>query len=89
MERNELVVTSNKLTKIFLGLITSGLGSDVARRPPVLSRWSNKYTFVLKTKRNRLFGGVFLKMSCAKITKFSNIYDYIHIGQIQKYRIRS
>jgi hypothetical protein len=31
---NELVATSNKLTNNFAGLITSGLGLDVARGPP-------------------------------------------------------
>jgi hypothetical protein len=36
---NELVVTSNKLTDNFAGLITSGLGPDVARGPPVVPRW--------------------------------------------------
>jgi hypothetical protein len=32
---NELVVTSNKLTNDFVGLVTSGLGPDVARGWPV------------------------------------------------------
>jgi hypothetical protein len=32
---NELVVTGNRLTNNFAGLITSGLGLDVARGPPV------------------------------------------------------
>jgi hypothetical protein len=32
---NELVVTSNKLINNFAGLITSYLGVDVARGPPV------------------------------------------------------
>jgi hypothetical protein len=32
---NELVVTSNKLTNNFAGLVTSYLGSDMARGPPV------------------------------------------------------
>jgi hypothetical protein len=32
---NELVVTSNKLTNKFAGLVISGLGPDVARSPPV------------------------------------------------------
>jgi hypothetical protein len=36
---NELAVTSNKLTNNFAGLITSGLGPDVARGPPVGPRW--------------------------------------------------
>jgi hypothetical protein len=36
---NEFVVTSNKLTNNFAGLVTSGLGPDVARRPPVAPRW--------------------------------------------------
>jgi hypothetical protein len=35
---NELVTTSNKLTNNFSGLVTSGLGMDVARGPPVGSR---------------------------------------------------
>jgi hypothetical protein len=35
---DELVVTSNKLTNNFAGLVTSGLGSDVARGPLVLPR---------------------------------------------------
>jgi hypothetical protein len=35
---NELVVNSNKLTNNFAGLVTSGLGQDVARGPPVLPR---------------------------------------------------
>jgi hypothetical protein len=30
---NELVVTSNKLTNKFAGLVTNGLGPDVARGP--------------------------------------------------------
>jgi hypothetical protein len=32
---NELVVTRNKATNNFAGLITSDLGPNVARRPPV------------------------------------------------------
>jgi hypothetical protein len=36
---NELVVTSYKLTNNFAGLITNGLGPDVARGPPVGSLW--------------------------------------------------
>jgi hypothetical protein len=32
---NELVVTNSKLTNNFAGLITSGLGLDVPRRPQV------------------------------------------------------
>jgi hypothetical protein len=32
---NELVVTSNKLTNNFAGLVTSVLGPDMARGPPV------------------------------------------------------
>jgi hypothetical protein len=32
--KNELVVTSNKLTNKFEDLVRSGLGSDVARGPP-------------------------------------------------------
>jgi hypothetical protein len=32
---NELVVTCNKLKNKFVGLITRGLGSDVARESPV------------------------------------------------------
>jgi hypothetical protein len=35
---NELVVTSNKLTNNFAGLVASGLGPDVASGPPVLPR---------------------------------------------------
>jgi hypothetical protein len=37
-KNNELVVTSNKLTNNFAGLVTSGLRPDVARRPPVGQR---------------------------------------------------
>jgi hypothetical protein len=32
---NELVVTSKKLTNNFAGLVTAGLGPDMARGPPV------------------------------------------------------
>jgi hypothetical protein len=32
---NELVVTSDKLTNDFVGLVTSGLGPDVACESPV------------------------------------------------------
>jgi hypothetical protein len=32
---NELVVTSNKLTNNFVGLVTSGIEPDLARGPPV------------------------------------------------------
>jgi hypothetical protein len=32
---NELVVTSKNFTNNFAGLVTNGLGSDVARGPPV------------------------------------------------------
>jgi hypothetical protein len=35
---NELAATSNKLTNNFAGLVTNGLGPDVARELPVLSR---------------------------------------------------
>jgi hypothetical protein len=38
MKINELVVTSNKLTNNFAGLVTSGLRPDVALGPPVLPR---------------------------------------------------
>jgi hypothetical protein len=31
---NELAITSNKITNNFTGLVTSGLGPDVARGPP-------------------------------------------------------
>jgi hypothetical protein len=37
---NELVVTVNKLTNHFAGLVISGLGPDVARGPPVGPRRS-------------------------------------------------
>jgi hypothetical protein len=32
---NELVITSDKLTNNFMGLVTNGLGSDMASKPPV------------------------------------------------------
>jgi hypothetical protein len=32
---NKLVVTGNRLTYDFAGLVTSGLGPDVTRGPPV------------------------------------------------------
>jgi hypothetical protein len=35
---NELVVNSNKFTNSFADLVTSGLGSDVARGPAVAQR---------------------------------------------------
>jgi hypothetical protein len=36
---NELIVTSNKSTDNFAGLLTSGLKPDVTRGPPVGSLW--------------------------------------------------
>jgi hypothetical protein len=36
---NLLVVTGKKLTNNFVDLVTSGLGPDVARRPPVGLSW--------------------------------------------------
>jgi hypothetical protein len=39
VKRIALVVTSNKLTNTFSGLVTSGLGPDVTREPPVGLRW--------------------------------------------------
>jgi hypothetical protein len=36
--QNELVVTGKKLINSFSGLVTNGLGPDMARGPPVLSR---------------------------------------------------
>jgi hypothetical protein len=36
---NQLVVTSYKLKNNFVGIITSVLGPDVARGPPVVPRW--------------------------------------------------
>jgi hypothetical protein len=36
---NELVIASNKLTNSFAGLVTSGLGLNVACRPPVGPHW--------------------------------------------------
>jgi hypothetical protein len=44
---NELVVTSNKLTNNFAGLVTSGLGPNVASGSPVLPRWYKKSNFCL------------------------------------------
>jgi hypothetical protein len=43
---SKLVVTSNKLTNNFAGPVTSGLGPDVARGPPVGSRWSRQMQVV-------------------------------------------
>jgi hypothetical protein len=37
---NELAVTSNNLRNNFTGLVTSGLGPDISRGPPVGPRWS-------------------------------------------------
>jgi hypothetical protein len=36
---NELVVSNNKLTNNFMVLVTTGLGLDVACRPPVGPHW--------------------------------------------------
>jgi hypothetical protein len=43
---NELVVITNKLTNNFAGQVTSGLGSDVARKLPVGLRWSDLSQFI-------------------------------------------
>jgi hypothetical protein len=40
---NELVVTSNKFSNNFAGLVTSGLGPDVILGPPVGPHWHRVY----------------------------------------------
>jgi hypothetical protein len=43
---NERILTSNKLTNNFTGLVTSGLGPDVAGGPPVGPRWRNFWSYI-------------------------------------------
>jgi hypothetical protein len=42
---NELVVTSNKLTNNFVGLVASGLGPDVDRKLLTAPLWVQKEKF--------------------------------------------
>jgi hypothetical protein len=41
------MVTSNKLTDNFTGVVTNGLGTDVVRQPPVAPNYYN-----LRSRRN-------------------------------------
>jgi hypothetical protein len=44
---NELVITSNKFTNNFSGLVTSCLGPDMARGPPVFHADVERTTFYI------------------------------------------
>jgi hypothetical protein len=61
---NELVATSKKLTNNFVGLVTSGLGPDLARGPLIVPRWSRGITNNLSVFENRVLRKIFGHKRC-------------------------